>query len=170
MAVTSFLDLINRALNSRGPAIIVSDAEISSWATGGGVGPTGPTGGTGAAGSSTIVIGITVDGAGTALTTGLKGFRSFPVAGTIASTRLFSDQTGSVVVDIWKDTYANFPPTVADTITASAKPTLSSARSYSDAVLTGWTKSINAGDVFGFNIDSATTLTRVTLELTVTVP
>ena len=32
--------------------------------------------------------------------------------------------SGSIVIDVWKDTYANFPPIVADTITASAKPTL----------------------------------------------
>jgi hypothetical protein len=112
-------------------------------------------------------IGITVDGGGSALTTGLKGFRSFPIAGTITKVRLFADQSGSIVIDIWKDTYANFPPTVADTITASAKPTLSSAQKYEDSTLTGWTTSVSAGDVFGFNIDSITTITRITLELTI---
>jgi hypothetical protein len=34
--------------------------------------------------------------------------------------------------------------------------------------LTGWTTTINADDVIGFNVDSATTVTRVTLELVVT--
>lgn len=110
-------------------------------------------------------IGITVDGGGSVLTTGLKGFRSFSVAGTIIGARLFANASGSIVIDIWKDTYANFPPTVADTITASAKPTLSAAQKAEDTTLTGWTTSVAAGDVFGFNIDSVTTITRITLEL-----
>lgn len=114
-------------------------------------------------------IGITVDGGGAAITTGVKGYRSFSVAGTITKVRMLADQSGSVVIDIWKDTYANYPPTVADTITASAKPTISSATKSEDSTLTGWTTSVNAGDVFGFNVDSASAITRVTLELTIVI-
>lgn len=114
-------------------------------------------------------IGITIDGGGSAITTGVKGYRSFPVAGTITGVRLLADQSGSAVVDIWKDTFANYPPTVADTITASAKPTLSSQDHSEDTTLTGWTTSVSAGDVFGFKVDSASTITRLTLELTIVV-
>jgi hypothetical protein len=114
-------------------------------------------------------VGFTTDGSGTAITTGVKGYRSSPVSGTIIGVRLLADVAGSVVVDIWKDTYANYPPTVTDTITASAKPTLSAASKYEDTTLTGWIKAVTAGDVFGFNIDSATTVTRLTLELTIAV-
>lgn len=119
--------------------------------------------------SRTRQIGITIDGGGVAITTGVKGYKSFPVAGTITGVRMLADQSGSAVVDIWKDTYANYPPTVADTITASAKPTISAAIKSEDTTLTGWTTSIAAGDVLGFNVDSATTITRLTLELTITV-
>jgi len=115
-------------------------------------------------------IGIIVDGQGLAITTGLKGFRSIPTAGTITSARLLADQTGSIVVDIFKDTFANFPPTVADTITASAKPTISSGIKDEDTTLTGWTKAVVVGDVLGFNIDSTSTITRITIELTISVP
>lgn len=118
---------------------------------------------------NTRQIGITIDGSGSAITTGVKGYRSFPVSGLITGVRLLADQAGDVVIDIWKDTYANYPPTVADTITASAKPTLSTAASYNDTTLTGWTKSIVAGDVFGFNVDSVATITRLTLELTIVI-
>lgn len=114
-------------------------------------------------------IGLVVDGGGSVLTTGLKGFKSFPVAGTITRARLLADQSGSIVIDIWKDTYANFPPTVADTITASAKPTLSTAQKSEDTTLTGWTTAVSAGDVFGFNVDSVTTITRILLELTIVI-
>ena len=88
-----------------------------------------------------------------------------PFAGSISEVRLFADQTGSIVLDLWKDTYNNFPPTVADSICGSAKPTLSSASKYRDTTLSGWTTNFNVGDVVRVNVDSASTLTRVTLAL-----
>lgn len=116
-------------------------------------------------------IGIIIDGGGSVLTTGVKGFVQIPFACTITGwTLLSTDPTiisGSVVMDIWKDTYANYPPTVADTITASAKPTISSAIKGQSSTLTGWTTSIAAGDILGFNVDSVSALKKVTLSLTV---
>jgi hypothetical protein len=106
-----------------------------------------------------------IDGGGAAITTGIKGDVEIPDAGTITSVRLLADQSGSIVIDIWKDTYANFPPTDADSITASAPPTISSATKSQDTTLTGWTTSVAAGDILRFNVDSATTITRVTLSL-----
>ncbi len=113
-------------------------------------------------------VGITIDGGGSAITTGVKGYIEVPYACTINQVTLLADQSGSCVIDIWKDTYANYPPTVADTITAAAKPTISAATKSQDATLTGWTTSISAGDILGFNVDSASTLTRVHLILKVT--
>ena len=112
------------------------------------------------------VVGITIDGGGSAITAGVKGYIECPYAGTIVAATLLADQSGSIVIDVWKDTYANYPPTVADTITASAKPTLSSATKSQDTTLTGWTTSVSAGDIFGFNVDAlATNVTRVHLIL-----
>ena len=122
------------------------------------------------AGITRYAVGVTIDGGGSALSTGVKGFRSIPITGTIVKARLLADQVGSVVLDVWKDLFVNYPPTVADTITAAAKPTLSAADSSEDVTLTGWTTAVTAGDVLGFNVDSAATLTRVTLELEITVP
>lgn len=122
----------------------------------------------GGAGTSPKVVGVTVDGGGSAITTGQKGYVQCPITGTITDWTLLADQSGSVVIDVWKDTYANAPPTDADSITASAPPTLSGAIKATDATLTGWTTSVTAGDVFGFNVDSAATIERVTLQLTVT--
>ena len=108
---------------------------------------------------------FSIDGGGSAIATGIKGDLEIPFACTITEAELLADQAGSVVVDIWKDTYANFPPTVADTITASAKPTLSSANKSKDSTLTGWTTSVAAGDILRFNIDSVSTITRLTVIL-----
>lgn len=122
----------------------------------------------GATSSSPRAITFAIDGGGSALTTGVKADVYVPYACTITAVTMLADQSGSCVVDIWKDSYANYPPTVADSITASAKPTISAATKSQDTTLTGWTTSISAGDTLRFNIDSASTLTRLTLALTVT--
>lgn len=121
-------------------------------------------------GGGTRTIGLTIDGGGAVITTGVKGYLpACPFAGTITAATLIADQSGSIVIDVWKDTYANAPPDNSDSITASAPPTLSSAQKSQDSTLTGWTTSVSSGDVFGFNVDSATTVTRVTLVLSVSV-
>ena len=111
-----------------------------------------------------------IDGGGSTIATGQKGHIEIPFACTITQVTTMADASGSIVVDIWKDTYANFPPTNADSICASAKPTLSSAQKAQDSTMTGWTTSISAGDILAYNVDSATTVKRVTVALKVTVP
>lgn len=118
--------------------------------------------------SPVLSISFLIDGGGSAITTGVKGDLEIPFNCTINSLTMLADQSGSIVVDIWKDTYANYPPTVADTITASAKPTISTAIKSQDTTLTGWTTTITAGDSLRFNVDSATSITRVLLSLKVT--
>jgi len=114
------------------------------------------------------VISFIIDGGGAVITTGVKGDLAIPFACTINEATLLADQSGSIVIDIWKDTYANFPPVVGDSITASAKPTLSTATKSQDATLTGWNKTIAAGDTLRFNVDSITTCQRILLSLKVT--
>lgn len=124
------------------------------------------------ASSAVRTVGITIDGGGSVITTGVKGFVRVPFSGTISKATLLSTDasatSGSIVIDVWKDTYANYPPTDADSITASAPPTLSSASKSEDSTLSGWTTSVTAGNILGFNVDSATTVTRVTLLLDIT--
>ena len=115
-----------------------------------------------------VTIPFIIDGGGSAITTGIKGDIQIDFNCTITANTLLADQSGSIVVDIWKDTYANYPPTVADTITASAKPTISSAIKSTDSTLTGWTTTITAGDTLRFNVDSITTCTRVLVSLKAT--
>ncbi len=130
-------------------------------------GPQGFQGITGG-GSPLGSFGITVDGNGGVISTGVKGYLTIPYNATITGWDIFGDQSGSCVIDIWKDSYGNFPPTVADTITGTEKPTLSSQQKNQDNNLTTWTTGLSAGDVLAFNVSSATTVTRVNLHVKVT--
>ena len=118
--------------------------------------------------SNVITITFIIDGGGSAIATGQKGHLEIPFACTITGWTILADQAGSIVVDVWKDTYANFPPTVADTIAGSEKPTLSSAQKNQDLSLSTWTTAIAAGDILAFNVDSASTVTRVTISIRAT--
>lgn len=107
------------------------------------------------------------DGGGVVITTGIQGDIEVPFNCTITKAILLADQTGSIVVDIWKDTYANYPATIADTIVAAAKPTISSAIKSSDGTLTGWTTTLTKGDILRLNVDSVTSIQKCTLILEV---
>lgn len=107
-------------------------------------------------------LGITIDGAGSAITTGTKGYIVVPFACTIQSWSVVADQSGSIVLDVWKNTTT---PTNANTITASAKPTLSTAQLAVAQAATGWTTSVAANDVLGFEVESASTVTQATLTI-----
>jgi hypothetical protein len=98
---------------------------------------------------------------------GIIGYKHCPRAFKITQWTILGDVSGSIVVDVWKDTYANYPPTVADTIAGSDKPTLSSANKNQSGALS-WT--INAGDVLAFKVDSASTVTRVSIAFTTANP
>lgn len=128
------------------PASIARDSELSAY------------------GSRSL--GITVFGDEVA--SGVKGFVRVPFSGTIERWTVMADVSGSVVFDIWKDSFGNFPPLVGDSIVgAGNKPTLTSEQAAS-ATLSGWSVStVTAGDVLAFNIDSAAGIGRVTLVLDV---
>ena len=113
-------------------------------------------------------IGYTITGGGSTILTGVAGVGiSVPFNANIQSVTVHSDVTGSIVIDIWKAPYANYPPTVSNSICASAKPNISSNNRYTDSTLTGWTRTINADDILYFNVDSVTSMTGVVLTLKV---
>lgn len=117
------------------------------------------------------IITLVVDGAGVVLTTGIKGFIQIPVNGTLIGWTLLADQAGAIVIDVWKDTYANYPPTNADSITNGIEPEIvATGIKATDSDLSDWTtQDVTAGDVLGFNIDSVASITKIVLELYMTV-
>ena len=123
--------------------------------------------------SSTYITGTTrflnvvIDGGGEAIATGIKCDVVMPAC-NIVGAYLLADQSGSIKVDLWKDSYANFPPTNDDSICGGNEPEISSATKDSDTTLTDWTTSVSDGDIIRVNVDSCTTIERCTLSLKIT--
>jgi hypothetical protein len=100
-----------------------------------------------------------VDGGGSVPSTGLKtAVVEAPCDGIFTAWTMTNYGTGSAVVDIWRDSFSNFPPTVADTITGAGKPTTSS-QLISSGTTSGWTNTFSRGDLFKMNVDSVSTTT-----------
>lgn len=68
---------------------------------------------------------------------------------------------GSCHVDIWKAAIGSFPPTIANSIVASAPPQIAVGKTYSDLTLTGWTTALTAGDAVLFNLVSNSLFTEI---------
>lgn len=117
-----------------------------------------------AAGHAITQIAYIMEGNAFELTTGIKG-PGLPIyfACTILEVTLLAAPAGSVVLDIWKDTYGSYPPTDADSITAAAPMTLVSSDKTTNTSLTGWTTALAAGDVLRFNIDSIALIRSLTV-------
>jgi len=99
-------------------------------------------------------ISILIDGQSSVPETGSYGTFSIPYSGYITGWTLFecSDTpiTSSIVIDVWKQVYGSYPPTVANTIWGT-KPSLVSAIKNT---ATGLAIVVTQGDTFNINIDS----------------
>jgi hypothetical protein len=114
-----------------------------------------------------------MDGGGDVLTVGDRADLRVPFACTITKWTLLgrgatASSTGSIVVDVWKDTFAAAPPTGGDTITGGDEPTISATTKAESSSLGSWNTTINAGDTLRINIDSVSSFLRATLVLEVT--
>lgn len=117
-------------------------------------------------------IGISIDGGGVAITTGIKGDISVKQAIEILEWEILADPAGAIVIDVWCDTYANYPPTDADALPgAGHEPTIAATNAKGQGTATGvWhTVTVAAGSTLRFNVDSCATITRATLVLKVKV-
>jgi hypothetical protein len=111
-------------------------------------------------------IGFGADGSGGTLAVGTPTYLVMAFGGTITQWDIVGNTAGSAVFDVWKSTNQTLP-TVANTIVASAKPTIASASNATSIGLTGWGVTFSAGDIYGFNIDSIAAFTKVNLSLRV---
>jgi len=108
---------------------------------------------------------VNINGQGSAIVAGstTQIIGQVPFDMTITGWQIVSNIAGSIVIDIWKSTYGTYPPVVGGSITGSQKPTLSSADKNQNLNPNTWSTSLTAGDALIFNIDSAATVTQVSL-------
>lgn len=111
---------------------------------------------------------VVIDGGGSPIGTGVVADIPVSFDCTINSVTIVTDVVGSIVVDVWKASLANFPPTSANSITASDPPTISDAQTFQDTTLTRWTTTVANGDILRVNVNSAATCTRATLTFKIT--
>jgi hypothetical protein len=113
-------------------------------------------------------VGVTFDGNGSTPTVGSIGYVVCPFVGEVESWSIVANASGSAVVDVWKA--AGAIPTNANSIAGTGKPTLASQQLNSDPGIANWTTySVAASDVFGFELESVSTCTRVTVEVVMVV-
>jgi hypothetical protein len=111
---------------------------------------------------------ITIDGGGSVLSSTNPTMGGAVVEAardcSIVQWTVEGDDSGSVVVDVLR---ANKAVPTASIVGTGNKPTLSSAQ-YASAAPSGWTSvDLKQGDIIGFAVISATTVTRVTVTLRV---
>jgi len=119
----------------------------------------------GASVGSNVTISAVFDGAGSAVATTACVDLEVPFAATITRATLLLDQASNTVVAVWRDAYANYPPTIADAITGASPPTTSATNKSQDTTLSGWTKTVNAGDTLRLSVASNSAATRITCSL-----
>lgn len=141
----------------------------------GATGPTGATGATGATGPAgapgPTAAGMTFGGGDGVnfVVLGKKQPLVVPFNHTITGWALITDNpAGALTVELWRDALANYPPTVADKITASAPAAVAGTDYASSTALTGWNTAGTAGDVYVPNVTAAAGVTRWTLTLYIT--
>jgi hypothetical protein len=112
---------------------------------------------------------LVLDGGGAPLTAGVKLDIPIDFACAVTGWTILGDQAGSIQIDLWKSSYAAFPPVIGGTMPGPSanKPQATGAVKAQGGVA-GWVQSaIAAGEIVRVNVDSVAAFTRVTLGLTV---
>lgn len=124
-----------------------------------------------AAGANKVVLAASFGDDANVVLVGSTAVLQVPFDATIASYTLLASTPGSIILDVQKDSYANYPPTSADTICGpggSARPTLASSNKTTNSTLTGWTRTVVAGDVLRITVVNCSAITRAVLQLVLT--
>jgi len=113
----------------------------------------------------TTNFGLSLDGQSGIISTGQKGYTIIPYNMTITGWNIVASPSGSCQFDVWKIASGSALPTVSNTITGSQKPILSNGYIATSTSVSGWTTTVTTGDIIGYNVDSASGITKVTLSI-----
>lgn len=114
--------------------------------------------------------GVTFDGQGGVISNGRTAYVQIPYNGTLTGWTLVAAQSGSCTVTVFKDTYANYPPTTPADNIYTVQPALVStnkAQALTPTYIAGM-DTVTAGDWIGFTISGVTTVTWVNLTISIT--
>ena len=116
-----------------------------------------------AAADLTRTVNYVIDSGSLPMQTGDKGKLTIDVTGVIEQIRVLSDQTGDIVFEIEKCTFADYPNFTS--ITNGARVQLTNTDKYFDDVLNNWTSTITAGEILRFNVISVNNIRRLLISL-----
>ena len=116
-----------------------------------------------AAADLTRTVNYVIDSGSLPMQVGDKGSLTIDVTGVIENIRVLSDQTGDIVFDISKTTFADFPN--FNSITSGNRVQLVNTNKYFDDVLNNWTSTITAGDILRFDVISVNQIRRLLISL-----
>ena len=110
--------------------------------------------------------GIGADGQTGIISTGILGYKVMDFPGIITAWDLILSPSGSCVFDVYKiASSGNTLPTSANTITGGAYAQVSNGVYSGSTNIASWTKIFSPGDIFGYNIISASGATRAVLNI-----
>jgi hypothetical protein len=113
--------------------------------------------------------GVTVDGVTAIVQAGQIGYVVMPYDGTITRWTITSNVSGSISFDIWKDTLIDTIPTIGDSIVGGVYPSITGTNFGTSTSLGSWTSTtFLAGHIFGFYVNSASTIKNATLTIRTT--
>lgn len=113
-------------------------------------------------------VGWSVDGGGSAITTGQKGgYPVVPFAGTITGYKITAD-TGTCTVKFWKIASGTAIPTVSNNINTSGVSLSSGTAIISSTTSDFTTTTVTANDIFALNITAISGVTKLFVELQIT--
>tara|TARA_Y100001935_G_scaffold254752_1_gene264862 strand:+ start:1514 stop:2188 length:675 start_codon:yes stop_codon:yes gene_type:complete len=116
-----------------------------------------------AAADLTRTVNYVIDSGSLPMQVGDKGKLTIDVTGVIENIRVLSDQTGDIVFEIEKTTFANYPNFTS--MTGGNRVQLTNSDKYFDDVLNNWTTTIVAGDILRFNVISVNNIRRILISL-----
>lgn len=103
---------------------------------------------------------VVFDGNGSVINTGSFIDVEIPWNSYITDIIMMADQTGSFTFNIFKGTYASYPPTTASSICSASRPTIAANYKSYDSTLTNWITYIPSGSILRYYSDSCSSITR----------
>lgn len=115
--------------------------------------------------TSTRILGVSIDGGGSTISTGVKAYSSAPFAGNIVGWSVSANGSGNLSMDLWKG--AAGTPAISGVVNNGIFPTLSRQISASSSTVTGWSSGVAVNDNFAWVVTSASGVSYATLNVRV---